>query len=66
MTFPSDLHELVDKLGIATRKLSHIEEEVARLPAAQEEVARLRTKLIASLNKLGFSEEAVDLLLAAR
>lgn len=66
MTFPSDLHELVDQLAIATKKLKNIQEEVDKLPPAQELVDRLRLKLVGVLDSKGFTEDAVDLLLAAR
>ncbi len=66
MKLPADLHVLVDQLAIAKKKLANVEEEVAKIPPLQEEVARLRAKLFMILDKAGFTEEAVDLLLAAR
>lgn len=66
MNFPSDLHEIVDQLAIATKKLANVEEEAAKVPGLQEEVNRIRAKLLTILGSKGFTEEAVDLLLAAR
>lgn len=66
MTFPSDLPNLVEQLAIAKTKLDRIEAEVAKLQAAKEEVEKLRERLLLILDQRGFTEEAVDLLLAAR
>jgi hypothetical protein len=66
VNFPADLHSLVDQLAIASKKLANIEEEAAKLPRAQEEVQILRDRLLTILDKHGFAEDAVDLLLAAR
>lgn len=61
-----ELHSLVDQLAIATRKLMNLQEEVAKIPQAQATVDQLRAQLLRSIEKQGFTEEAVDLLLAAR
>lgn len=66
MTFPEDLHLLVDQLAIAKKKLANVEEEVAKVQPLKEEVDRLRLKLLMILDKVGFTEEAIELLLAAR
>jgi hypothetical protein len=60
------LHGLVDQLAIAKKKLANAEEEAAKLPALQGETNRLTSELMGTLGKLGFTEEAVELLLAAR
>lgn len=67
MTIPDpELHGIVNELAIAQKKLANIEEEVAKLKDAQDKVAVLRAKLVGMLDRSGFTEEAVDLLLAAR
>ena len=66
MTFPTDLHVLVNQLAIAKKKLANVEEEAAKVPTFQQEVDRLRAKLLMILDKAGFTEEAIELLLAAR
>lgn len=66
MKFPSDLHEMVEQLTFATKKLASLQEEVAKIAPLQEKVDQLRAKLLATLDKHGFTEEAIDLLLAAR
>ena len=62
----ADLHATVDALAIATKKLANVQEEVDKLPKMQAEVDRLKGKLLTMLDKAGFTEEAVELLLAAR
>lgn len=62
----SDIHSTVDALAIAKKKLAYIDEELAKRPPVQAEVEALQSKLMNMLDKLGFTEEAVTLLLAAR
>jgi len=64
--FRSLLHSLVDSLAIAKKKLANAEEEAAKVPKLQSEVDRLKSELMTNLDKVGFTEEAVELLLAAR
>lgn len=66
MTFPSNLHELVEKVAIAKKKLTQLETEALKIPAAKNEFETLRAELSQILGKEGFPEETVDLLLAAR
>ncbi len=66
MTLPDDLHSLVDRLAVAKKKLGHAEEEVAKMKTLQTEIELLHHKLTLILDKAGFDESAIDLLLAAR
>jgi hypothetical protein len=66
VTFPPDLAQVVDQLAVAKKKLVHMEEAVAKLQAAELLVNQLRARLVTMLGQHGFTEEAVDLLLAAR
>lgn len=66
MNYPADLHVIVDQLAIAKKKLRDLEERVAGVPALQAEVDQLQARLVIILDRAGFDEAAVDLLLAAR
>lgn len=66
MTIPSDLASVVNDLAVAQKRVAYFEEKLAGKVAAEEDVKRLRARLLHILDQLGFPEEAVDLLLAAR
>lgn len=66
MTFPPNLHELVEKLAIARKKLTQLEVEALKIPAAKNEFDTLRAELLKYLESEGFPEETVELLIAAR
>ncbi len=66
VTFPAELHSMVESLAVATKQLKGLQAEAEKVPAAQAKVDELRAKLLGVLDRAGFTEEAVDLLLAAR
>ncbi len=66
MNFPSNLHELVEKLAIAKKKLTQLETEALKIPLAKNEFDNLRAELVKYLETEGFPEETVELLIAAR
>lgn len=66
MMLPTDLSKLVEKLAIASKTVKHLEGEAAKLLAARTEMERLKAELVLVLDRAGFTEDAVELLLAAR
>jgi hypothetical protein len=62
----TEIHGIVDQLAIAKKKLANAEEESAKVPGFQATVDHLKSKLMIILDKAGFTEEAIELLLAAR
>jgi len=62
----ASLHSTVDSLAVAKKKLANAEEEAAKVQPLTLEVNRIKSELMKLIDNLGFTEEAIELLLAAR
>lgn len=66
MTYPTDLHNIVNSLAIAKKKLANIEEEMLKIDPLQAEINELTARLAKVCTDANLPVEAINLLLAAR